>query len=51
MATYRVEVAVGDYLTAVIYVTADSPEDAKAEAETAVKEASVEAVKIWEDGD
>ena len=49
MATYRVEVAVGDWMTGSVTVEADSPEDARAEAEAAVKEASVEAVQVWED--
>ena len=46
---YRVEVAVGDYMTGSVTVDADSPEDAKAEAEEAVKASSVEAVRVWED--
>lgn len=46
---YRVEVAVGDYLTGSVTVCADSPEDAKAEAEEAVRNAAIEAVHVWED--
>ena len=46
---YRVEVAVGDWMTGYVVVDAGSAEDARAEAETAVREASVEAVQVWED--
>lgn len=45
---YRVEVAVGDYLIGSVVVEADSPEDAKAEAEEVVRNAPIEAVRVWE---
>ncbi len=48
---YRVEVEIGDYARCSVEVSADSREDAKAEAEEAVRSASVEAVKVWGDGD
>lgn len=48
---YRVEVAVGDWLTGSVTVEADSAEDAKAEAEELVKAAPVEAVRVWEQED
>lgn len=48
---YRVEVAVGDWLTGSVFVDADSPEDAKAEAEELVKSAPVEAVGVWAEAD
>lgn len=46
---YRVEVAVGDWLTGSVSVEADTPDDAKAEAEELVRSAAIEAVKVWED--
>lgn len=39
----------GDWMSGYVVVDADSGEDARAEAEAAVKEASVEAVQVWED--
>lgn len=48
---YRVEVAVGDWMTGWVTVEADSDEDAKAEAVELVKSGSVEAVAVIEDED
>lgn len=45
---YRVEVQVGDWLGGSVFVEADSPEAAKAEAEEKVRSASIEAVRVWE---
>lgn len=44
---YRVEVAVGDWLLGSVFVDAETPEDAKGEAEELVKAATVEAVGVW----
>jgi hypothetical protein len=46
---YRVQVVVGDYwLNGAVSVDADTPEDAKAEAEEKVRAATIEAVQVWE---
>jgi hypothetical protein len=44
---YRVEVAVGDYLSGSLWVDADSPEAARGKAEGVIKNAAVEAVGVW----
>jgi hypothetical protein len=42
MRMYRVEVAVGDYLTGCVNVLADSPEDAEAEAAELIKAQAID---------
>jgi len=45
---YRVQVTVGE-VTGSVLVDADSPEDAKAEAEELIKASEVEAVGVWDE--
>jgi len=47
MKIYHVEIAVGN-LTGAVVVKAETPEDAKGEAEELIKAQPVEAIRAWE---
>lgn len=46
---YRVEVHVGEFMSGTVFVDASSEDDAKAEAEQAVEQATIEALAVWEE--